>query len=158
VKAVTLGCCALASLFLLSGCATKPLIIDPANTAEVYDPEPVRVEHGIASYYDDHRTASGEKYVASAKTAAHRKLPFHTKVRVTNLRNGKTTIVRINDRGPYIKGRIIDLSLGAAREIDMMKAGIVKVKVEILKPIPVLAKPNLKYSQAPKAKPKPSPG
>jgi rare lipoprotein A len=65
-------------------------------------------------------------------TAAHRKLPFGTEVRVTNLANGKSVVVRINDRGPYIKGRILDLSHAAAQELGMVKRGIVRVNVEVL--------------------------
>jgi rare lipoprotein A len=68
-------------------------------------------------------------------TAAHRTLPFDTKVRVTNLTNGKSTVVRITDRGPFVEGRIIDLSMAAAREIDAIGAGVVPVRLEVLSPI-----------------------
>lgn len=68
-------------------------------------------------------------------TAAHRTLPFDTKVRVTNLTNGKSTIVRITDRGPFVEGRIIDLSMAAAQEIDAIGAGVVPVRIEVLSPI-----------------------
>lgn len=98
--------------------------------------KPIKVLHGKASYYYGkwigRKTASGEIYRANDVTAAHKTLPFNTKVRVTNLRNNKSVIVRINNRGPYIKGRIIDLSLAAARKIEMTKAGVVPVKVEVL--------------------------
>ncbi|MCC5920911.1 MAG: septal ring lytic transglycosylase RlpA family protein [Cyclobacteriaceae bacterium] len=91
---------------------------------------------GEASFYANkfhgRTTASGEKYDKNKLTAAHRKLPFGTKVKVTNDFNGKSVIVIINDRGPFVRGRIIDLSLRAAKEIDMVDAGIVKVTVEIL--------------------------
>ena len=91
---------------------------------------------GTASYYGGkfhgRKTASGERFNQEAMTAAHKSLPLGTKVRVTNLRNGEVVEVKINDRGPYIKGRIIDLSKGAAREIGMIKAGTAKVKIEIL--------------------------
>ena len=94
------------------------------------------VMYGKASYYYGkwigRKTANGEIYKAGDLTAAHRKLPFNTRVRVTNLRNGLSTTVRINNRGPYVQGRIIDLSLAAARQIQMTKAGIVPVKVEVL--------------------------
>jgi len=79
---------------------------------------------GRASWYALHsRTASGERMNPSDMTAAHRSLPFGTKVRVTNNRNGKSVIVRINDRGPFIRGRIIDLSKGAAQRIGMVSSG-----------------------------------
>jgi rare lipoprotein A len=68
-------------------------------------------------------------------TAAHRTLPFGTEVRVTNLGNGKSTVVRITDRGPFVEGRIIDLSMAAAREIDSIGAGVVPVRLEILSPV-----------------------
>ena len=66
-------------------------------------------------------------------TAAHRTLPFGTKVRVTNVRTGKAVVVRINDRGPFIRGRIIDLAYGAARTVDLVRSGVAKVRLEILK-------------------------
>src|SRR5690606_30787888 len=81
-------------------------------------------QSGKASYYaakyNGRRTASGEKFRNSKLTAAHKSLPFGTKVKVTNLRNGKSVKVRINDRGPFVPGRIIDLSKKAARRIDML--------------------------------------
>lgn len=92
-------------------------------------------EKGKASYYsnyfDGRMTANGEIFDQSKKTAAHQNLPFGTEVRVHNLENGKYVDVIINDRGPYIKGRIIDLSLSAAKEIDMIESGVVNVKIEI---------------------------
>lgn len=79
---------------------------------------------GGASWYAlTSKTASGERMNPSAMTAAHRSLPFGTKVRVTNKHNGKSVIVRINDRGPFIRGRVIDLSKGAARKIGMISRG-----------------------------------
>ncbi len=91
---------------------------------------------GEASYYAEslvgNKTARGEPSDSSAMTAAHRTLPFGTRVRVTNLRNGRSVVVRINDRGPYIKGRIIDLSKAAAHKIGMQKAGVVPVTVAVL--------------------------
>ena len=95
---------------------------------------------GKASYYSDNlsgsKTANGEKYKPSELTAAHKKLPFGTNVKVTNLQNGKTVNVRINDRGPYIKGRTFDLSRGAFLKIAPQKQGIIRAKnvsIEILK-------------------------
>ena len=84
-------------------------------------------ETGIASIYSDERTANGEYAHADALTAAHRTLPFGTKVKVTNIGNGQSVIVRINDRGPYIKGRIIDLSLAAAKTLRMIGRGLIRV-------------------------------
>ena len=88
---------------------------------------------GFASYYrSGHRTASGERFNPHGLTAAHRSLPFGTRVQVTNLRTGKSVVVRINDRGPFIRGRIIDLSLGAAKLVGLTKTGVAKVKVQVL--------------------------
>ncbi|GJD21630.1 hypothetical protein RIVM261_065860 [Rivularia sp. IAM M-261] len=90
---------------------------------------------GTASYYgygDSTRTANGERFNPQDLTAAHRTLPFGTRVRVTNNWNGRSVIVRINDRGPFIRGRIIDVSLGAARQLGMISSGIASVKVEVL--------------------------
>lgn len=90
-------------------------------------------ETGLASYYGSEfhgrRTASGEVYDENKLTAAHRTLPFGTRVRVTNLANGKSVVVRINDRGPFREGRIIDVSRRAARELDSIRAGVVRVRV-----------------------------
>ena len=86
--------------------------------------QPAFAQCGKASWYALHsRTASGEMMNPSAMTAAHRSLKFGTKVRVTNKRNGKSVIVRINDRGPFIKGRIIDLSKGAAKQLGFISSG-----------------------------------
>ncbi len=89
--------------------------------------------HGKASYYwQPQRVASGGWFNPKAMTAAHKTLPFGTRVRVTNKRNGRSVVVRINDRGPYIKGRIIDLSKAAAGKIGMRAAGVVPVSVTVL--------------------------
>lgn len=88
----------------------------------------------MASYYGSGKvTASGEKFNPHGMTAAHRTLPFGTKVRVTSVNTGKAVVVRINDRGPFIRGRIIDLALGAARSVGMLRTGVAKVRLEILK-------------------------
>ena len=93
-------------------------------------------EVGIASWYGpefhNRRAANGEIYDMHQPTAAHRTLPFNSVVRVTNLSNGKSTLVRINDRGPFVEGRIIDLSLEAAKAIGVWRSGIAKVKLEVL--------------------------
>jgi rare lipoprotein A len=91
---------------------------------------------GIASWYgydgSGPRTATGERFNPEGLTAAHRSLPFGTRVRVTNVRNGRSVVVRINDRGPFIRGRIIDLSAGAARILGMMGSGLAPVRIEVL--------------------------
>jgi rare lipoprotein A len=88
---------------------------------------------GMASYYKSGRlTANGERFNPHGFTAAHRKLKFGTKVRVTNMRNGKSVVVRINDRGPFIRGRVIDLSLGAAKVIGLHKSGVAKISYTVL--------------------------
>ncbi|WP_407886983.1 septal ring lytic transglycosylase RlpA family protein [Scytonema sp. NUACC26] len=91
---------------------------------------------GMASWYgydgSGNRTATGERYNPEGLTAAHRSLPFGTRVRVINTRNGRSVVVRINDRGPFIRGRIIDLSAGAARILGVMSTGIAPVRIEVL--------------------------
>jgi rare lipoprotein A len=95
-------------------------------------------ETGVASWYgvpyDGRRAASGEIYDMRQLTAAHRRLPFQTWVEVTNLSNGKQVDVRINDRGPFVKGRILDLSQAAARDIDMLRAGTARVRLKVIPP------------------------
>jgi rare lipoprotein A len=91
---------------------------------------------GVVSFYahDFHgkKTSNGETFDMNALTAAHRTFPFGTKVRVTNLENKKVVIVRVNDRGPFIDGRIMDLSMGAAKEVDLILSGTTKAKLEVL--------------------------
>jgi rare lipoprotein A len=97
----------------------------------------VNVMYGKASYYGDEfngkKTASGEMFDNGEFTAAHLSLPFGTFVRVTNLAKNKSVVVRINDRGPFVAGRVIDLTKAAAEQLDMVRAGIIDVKLEILK-------------------------
>ena len=93
---------------------------------------------GLASYYAEpyhgRRTASGEIFDSyQGMTAAHRTLPFNTMVRVTNKTNGRAVDVRINDRGPFVDGRVIDLSVRAARQIDLVRPGVAPVKLKVLK-------------------------
>jgi rare lipoprotein A len=119
-----------------------------ATVAALEEPAPSLVEalpeelfepigEGTASYYGHelagNRTASGERFNPAALTAAHRSLPMGTRLRVTNQANGRSVIVRINDRGPFARNRIIDVSLAAAREIAMVRAGTARVKLEILR-------------------------
>jgi len=87
---------------------------------------------GLASFYSG-RAATGERVGANVLTAAHRTLPFGTKVRVTNLKNGQSVTVRINDRGPFIRNRSIDLSDGAAGVIGMKGAGVAPVRMEVIR-------------------------
>ena len=91
---------------------------------------------GVASYYGPgfhgRRTANGETFNMHAMTAAHRTLPFGTLIKVTNLSNGKSTIVRVNDRGPYVGNRVIDLSVAAAKEIGSTHSGAARVNLEVI--------------------------
>ncbi|MFC6996471.1 septal ring lytic transglycosylase RlpA family protein [Rufibacter roseus] len=110
------------------GCASKA----PAFGQKGY------TENGKASYYSDklrgNKMANGQRYRPGKRTAAHKKLPFGTKVKVTNPVNGKSVKVRITDRGPFVAGRIIDLSKSAARKLDMQRAGVVPVQMKVIKP------------------------
>ncbi len=115
----------LCSIILLTSCAGKSYFRSG------------NVQKGIASWYgsDFHGklTSTGEIYNMHALTAAHKTLPFGAYVRVTNLNNGKSIVVRINDRGPFIKGRIIDLSYAAAKKVGMDITGVAPVKIKVLK-------------------------
>ena len=95
-----------------------------------------KAQSGMASFYHDRfhgrRTASGSAYNKHALSAAHKTLPLGTQVRVTDARSGRSVVVRINDRGPYARGRVIDLSHAAASEIGLVGKGVAKVKLEIL--------------------------
>jgi len=94
------------------------------------------IGQGEASYYGHelagNRTASGERFNPNGLTAAHRTLPLGTKLRVTNVANGRSVVVRVNDRGPFVRSRLIDVSLGAAREIQMVRSGKAQVRLEIV--------------------------
>ncbi len=106
---------------------------NPASNSAVSAGKSVK---GQASFYADKyqgkMTASGELFKQEAKTAAHRKLPFGTRVKVTNIKNGKSVVVRINDRGPFVKGRIIDLSRSAFRSIGNPADGVIDVEISVL--------------------------
>jgi rare lipoprotein A len=140
------------ALFGLGACATQEkqsqevvaVPVAPAPPAPA--PQVIHREEGIASWYGGRhhgrRTASGQRFDMNAMTAAHRKLPMFTRVRVTNLENGRSIEVVINDRGPYIKGRIIDLSSEAARRLEMRRQGTARVRVEALDDGTKLAKPK----------------
>lgn len=111
------------------------LVIDSLHTQE---PPSTEAETMVASYYahkfHGRKTANGEVFDMNAMTCAHKTLPFDTKLLVINPKNGKTVEVRVNDRGPFPKGRDIDLSYAAAKEIEMIRAGVAKVEVIIIHP------------------------
>jgi rare lipoprotein A len=113
--------------------ARKP---DPATPAVLNAhpaAKPDSSSYGVASFYtEDEWTASGERFNTRAMTAAHPTLPFGTKLRVTNVTNGRSVVVRINDRGPYVPGRVVDLSESAAESLGMVERGIVKVKLDVV--------------------------
>jgi rare lipoprotein A len=120
-----------------AGPAPTPATPPPKRSKAPQTPAPAGyIEEGNASWYgvpfNGRRASNGEIYDMYKLTAAHRTLPFETMVRVTNLNNGKSTTVRITDRGPFVDNRIIDLSLAAAREIDSVGPGVVHVRVEVL--------------------------
>lgn len=119
----------LTSLSPETKCTSKPSLVS-AKTKEIAKTK------GIASWYGSkfhgHQTANGEIFNQNRLTAAHRTLPMGTKVTVTNPRNGKSVEVRINDRGPYVKGREIDLSYAAARALDLLRSGLEPVVVKVL--------------------------
>lgn len=129
---------AIAGVILMPSCTTtghassNPQTQD-RDTASVVRP----VQQGKASWYSVHckggsRTASGQRMTNESATAAHKTLPMGTRVRVTNLSNGKSEVVTINDRGPFVKGRIIDVSKGSAERLGFLKHGIAVVRIEVL--------------------------
>ena len=129
-----------ATLLIMAGCARHNSVRFPRPAA------PARIgstEAGIASWYGvpyhGRPSASGEIFDMEALTAAHRTLPFQTWVEVTNLSNGKRVDVRIIDRGPFVRGRIIDLSMAAARNLDMVGAGTARVRLKVIAPPPNVA-------------------
>ena len=119
----------LSFLSILAACSSQPIVTSTNGE---------RTQLGKASYYANkyhgRTTANGETFSQNASTAAHLELPFGTKVKVTNLANNKSVIVRINDRGPYVRGRVIDLSLGMFKKIADPKVGVIDVSISVLKP------------------------
>ena len=135
-----------------TGCATgrsrvreslpeAPAVVTPAPIparppAPAAPPAPTIVQTGTASWYGrahhGRKTASGEPYDMSDMTAAHRSLPIGTRVRVTNVANGRSVVVRVNDRGPFVDGRIIDVSHAAARALEALGAGLFRARIEVL--------------------------
>ena len=108
----------------------KRVILSILVISTITAPTIASAQTGIASVYSEGPTATGERVVASGMTAAHRTLPFGTMVRVTNTNNGRSVVVRINDRGPFVKGRIIDLTPGAAHAIGC--SGLASVTVDVV--------------------------
>ncbi len=129
---------AIAGVILIPSCATT----GNANTKQRNNPTDPQyavkaTEHGKASWYSIRtnygtKTASGQRLSNNAATAAHKTLPMGTKVRVINEDNGKSEVLTINDRGPYIKGRVIDVTVGAAERLGFMHRGVTRVRVEVL--------------------------
>ena len=125
---------AIAGVLFFTGCASTGSANSKKSTSQ-YAVE--SVEHGKASWYSIRtnrgtRTASGARLCDKGATAAHKTLPMGTQVRVTNQSNGKSEIVTITDRGPYIRGRIIDLTIGCAERLGFRQRGVAPVKVEVL--------------------------
>jgi len=130
---------ALCGSVLLAGCGTGSPRFSSTPAVEPWSGS-TELE-GLASYYAEEfngrLTANGETFDMNALTAAHRSFPFGTLLRITNVENGKSVVVRVNDRGPFVEGRIIDLSLGAAKAVDMIQHGTALVKIDILELGPV---------------------
>ena len=127
---------AVAGVLLIPSCASTNAS-SKNNTESMDSWDVASVQHGKASWYSIRtnrgtRTASGQRLSDKAATAAHKTLPLGTKVRVTNQANGKSEVVTITDRGPYKKGRVIDVTIGVAERIGFAKRGVVPVKVEVL--------------------------
>lgn len=119
------GILALMGVVLVACAGSKQMAVSSRRVVET--------QYGIASLYTDHRTASGERYSSRAMAAAHRTWPMGTLVRCTHVHNGRSVIVRINDRGPYVRGRIIDLTPAAASVIGLTRShGLCRVRIERL--------------------------
>lgn len=123
-------------LLLTVAAAAQEVEVTDNPIADIVDDTETEIGGGVASYYGNelagNRTASGERFDPGQLTAAHRSLPFGSMVRVTNTSNGDSVVVRINDRGPFSRGRVIDVSHAAAREIGMHRSGTARVKLALL--------------------------
>lgn len=126
---------------LFSGCVPQPLYRSVSNSAVANNTgqaseKVIESFTGTASYYADkfhgRKTANGETFNMNDLTAAHKTLPFGTIVKITNLKNDKSVKLRINDRGPFVKDRIIDVSLAAAKELDMLGTGTAEVRIDVI--------------------------
>jgi rare lipoprotein A len=106
----------------------------PISRARIPDSDAKQTAaHGVASFYSDTETASGEKFDKNELTAAHPSLPFGTKLRVTDVSSGRFVTVRVNDRGPYIRGRVVDISPSAAEALGMVDKGITNVRLDVVR-------------------------
>lgn len=151
LAAATLAACAQQSVVTdRSGSVARRASPEPTRTASLFTINRAKVaakrsapttrekpagdaSHGLASYYSyDPKTASGEKFDPNELTAAHRTLPFGTRLRVTNVATGRSVTVRVNDRGPFIPGRVVDVSRSAAESLGMTKQGVAKVKLDVV--------------------------
>ena len=123
-------------LLTVSAAAQEVEAIDQAGQSVADIDEETEIGGGMASYYGNelagNRTASGERFDPGQMTGAHRSLPFGSMVRVTNVANGDSVVVRINDRGPFSRSRVIDISHAAARQIGMHRSGTARVKLALL--------------------------
>ncbi|KTS78000.1 lipoprotein [Pseudomonas oryzihabitans] len=119
----------LSLVLLFAGCASHERFPPTLSSTAAHDYHDVGMASFYSKWHAGRRTASGEKYDPNALTAAHRTLPFGTRVQVTNLDNGRSVIVRINDRGPTVHRRLIDLSRSAADRLDMVADGTAKVSI-----------------------------
>jgi rare lipoprotein A len=126
MRKISILCWVMLSL-VLTACASGPISRSDSKGFE---------ESGEASYYaikyQGRKTASGELFDQKAMTAAHKRLPFGSKAKVTNIANGKSIVVRVDDRGPFVRGRIIDLSKSAFQRIGNTRSGVIKVEIEVL--------------------------
>lgn len=136
MRKLILGCVVAATVAMSPVTEAMPPATVTATATPKASAKRESVEVGIASWYgrafQGRPTASGEIYDMDGLTAAHKKLPLGTKVRVTNLKNGRSVTLKINDRGPYIPGRLLDVSKAAARKLGFLGAGLTEVRIEIL--------------------------
>ncbi|MBW7970504.1 septal ring lytic transglycosylase RlpA family protein [Bradyrhizobium sp. BR 10289] len=127
------------------GTTTRQAVVERPHRVAALHPRPisrVRVpdsdakqtaSHGVASFYSDTETASGEKFDKNELTAAHPSLPFGTKLRVTDVSSGRFVTVRVNDRGPYVRGRVVDISPSAAEALGMVDKGVANVRLDVVR-------------------------